>query len=367
MAGKRYLIPVLSLFSLLPIYCQVTVWEEDFDGYADGTVSGENNNQINPSMDWVSGGCTACIDTADWWEVRSGTLEARDVNATVYFQTEIIDISGFENVRISLDVNELGDHEGLYFGLAACADQANEDYVNLLYRLDGGSWKLVKNFLNWCGLYDSCNSHTLYGDDGINSGDCRDNDTDWGYAKVTATSLLGSTLEIRVETINSSDTEIIQFDNLLIEGSILMPVSLKSFELTARKNSVFLFWQTINETNNDYFQIERAREEVPFRWESIGVVPGSGTTRNFKSYFFEDQSPYPGRSFYRLRQVDFEGTYQYLPVETVLMPQTSYPYPNPASNYIVVPAAGNNYENPNLSLVDNSGRQLAVRTQQTNN
>ena len=162
-----------------------------------------------------------------------------------------------------------------------------------------------KKLLNWCGLYDSCNSHTLYGDDGINSGDCRDNDTDWGYAKVTATSLLGSTLEIRVETINSSNTEIIQFDNLLIEGSILLPVSLKTFELTAHKNSVFLYWQTINETNNDYFQIERAREEIPIRWESIGIVTGSGTSRNYKEYFFEDPRPYPGRVFLSIKTSGF--------------------------------------------------------------
>jgi hypothetical protein len=173
----------LAMLCCQHISGQTIIWQENFD-YPNGSTVGADRNQANPALDWQSGGCFSCIDTADWWEIRDGVMEARDVNEVVFLQTEAIDISGISEVEFSLEITELGDHEGLYFGLDACADQDKEDYVNVLYRVDGGPWTLVANALNWCGLYASCSSHTLFGDDGINSGDCRDHDDDWGFAHI---------------------------------------------------------------------------------------------------------------------------------------------------------------------------------------
>ena len=357
---RGFLMLVLILIFWTNAAGQVTIWLEDFDGYPDGTVSANNNNIANPDPDWVSGDCVACIDTADWWEIRSGAIEARDVNEVVFFQTEEIDISEHSNVQFSLDVLESGDHEGPYFGLDACADQTNEDYVNVLYRINGGSWNLVKNFLNWCGLYDSCDSHTLYGDDGINSGDCRDHDSDWGSALVMQSGLLGNTLELRLETINSSDTELIRFDNLRIEGTILLPVTLKSFIVVYRENRVLLYWQTASETNNDYFQIERSISGTQLDWEAVSKVAGAGNSNTHRNYLYEDLHPHSGRSYYRLKQVDFDGRFTYSSIESVVFELSKTPYPNPATDHLIIPLAELSNNLPDIRLFDISAKEVLV-------
>ncbi len=354
------LVLIISMCSWPRSIGQVTIWLEDFNGYPDGTVTADDNNVANPNPDWITGGCVACIDTADWWEIRSGTLEARDVNEVVIFQTETIDISGFSSVQFSLDIVESGDHEGPYFGLDACADQTNEDYVNVLYRIDGGAWNLVKNFLNWCGLYDSCSSHTLYGDDGINSGDCRDHDADWGSAVVVQTGILGNTLELRLETINSSDTEFIRFDNLIIEGTIVLPVALKSFKATARRNKVQLDWQTASETNNDYFQVERTISYSQLTWEPLGTIPGAGSSNDLLDYSYQDLNPYPGTAYYRLKQVDFDGRFAYSSIESVVMDLSKDPYPNPATDHLIIPLAEISNSPPDIRLFDISAKEILV-------
>ncbi len=68
-------------------------------------------------------------------------------------------------------------------------------------------------------------------------------------------------------------------------------------------------WETASEVNNDYFDVEAARDrngEIVF--EKIGRVSGSGTSSQNHSYSFIDENPAPGKNYYRLRQVDYDGT-----------------------------------------------------------
>jgi hypothetical protein len=345
---------------------QNIIWQESFD-YPHGTTVGSNLNQTNPASDWISGGCMACADTADWWEVRNGVMEARDVNEVVFLQTEAIDISRLRNAQFSLDIAEIGDHEGLYFGLDACADQDKEDYVNVLYRIDGGSWNLVSNALNWCGLYASCGSHTLYGDDGINSGDCRDHDDDWGSVSIRVTNLSGNLLEIRIEIINSATDEIIRLDNLVVQGEIILPVTLVSFDVSTFQSVVRLSWQTISEINNDHFVIERRSLTSLADWEAIAMVNGAGTSYLSNEYYYEDRQPYLGRSLYRLKQVDFDGNFEYSEIKQVTVQSSMNPFPNPAKNIVYVPLRQET-PMPNLiSLYTVSGAEICLEYQQNKN
>ena len=194
---------------------QTTIWSENFDSYVDGTTTGGDNNTGTAGGDWAATGCTTCsASSTDWWEVRSGVMEARDVNDEyATWTSEVIDISGFSTVSFSVDVSEQGDHEGLYLNADDCTDQSNEDFADVEYRIDGGAWVLISNYLGWCGLYASCGTHTLYGDDG-GDGDCRATDDDWGNVTVTQTGLSGSTLELRFTARNSAGSEYIGFDNV---------------------------------------------------------------------------------------------------------------------------------------------------------
>ena len=89
----------------------------------------------------------------------------------------------------------------------------------------------------------------------------------------------------------------------------LLPVSLGKFTATQRNSGIELFWETYSETINAGFSIERRTgENLP---ETIGWVDGSGTSPFYHSYSFIDKKPVAGLNFYRLKQTDWDGNFEY--------------------------------------------------------
>lgn len=89
----------------------------------------------------------------------------------------------------------------------------------------------------------------------------------------------------------------------------ILPVELVSFTAAAGKNSITLNWSTSTELNNSGFIIERKHSNNS--WENIGFISGSSTTTEMKSYSFTDSKPLPGKAQYRLKQIDFDGSFVY--------------------------------------------------------
>jgi hypothetical protein len=123
-------------------------------------------------------------------------------------------------------------------------------------------------------------------------------------------------------------------------GNNPLPVTLLSF--TGKKNSenqVELHWATANELNSDYFLIERSKNGKYF--ESIGSVKAAGTTTQRHDYTYTDALPFAGSSYYRLRQVDFDGTSMYSKlcyiggVEDALVV-----HPNPTTDFVEIESNG---------------------------
>ena len=110
-----------------------------------------------------------------------------------------------------------------------------------------------------------------------------------------------------------------------------LPVELISFSAGVDNNrQVTLHWSTASETNNSHFSVERSTDGRSF--ESIGLVAGNGDSDREISYSFSDINPVAGRSFYRLRQVDFNGEFEYTEILTVWLDQVApyfKVYPNP--------------------------------------
>ena len=125
---------------------------------------------------------------------------------------------------------------------------------------------------------------------------------------------------------------------LTVTGSVV-PVELTSFTANTNGNNVNLNWSTATETNNSGFNIERSVISNPngmrnLFWESIGFVNGKGTTTETQSYSFVDENLVSGKYSYRLKQIDFDGTFEYSnEVEVVVnIPdkfELSQNYPNP--------------------------------------
>jgi len=88
-----------------------------------------------------------------------------------------------------------------------------------------------------------------------------------------------------------------------------VPVELISFSATTDSKNVNLNWATATETNNSGFEIERRYDKTD--WLEIGFVPGHGTTTEKQNYSYIDQNVNAGIYSYRLKQVDFDGTFEY--------------------------------------------------------
>jgi len=112
----------------------------------------------------------------------------------------------------------------------------------------------------------------------------------------------------------------------------VIPVELVSFVAASNGNSVVLSWETATETNNSHFEIEKRSENNAYT--TIGKVTGAGTTVQPVKYSFTDNNPGAAKVYYRLKQVDFDGSFSYskeveADVEVPTVFELSQNYPNP--------------------------------------
>ena len=96
-----------------------------------------------------------------------------------------------------------------------------------------------------------------------------------------------------------------------------LPVELTSFAGTLNGNTVTLNWQTATETNNSGFAIERSSSSPGAIWDKIGFVEGNGTSTETKNYSFADKNLLSGKYSYRLKQIDFDGSFEYSEIVNV--------------------------------------------------
>ena len=112
-----------------------------------------------------------------------------------------------------------------------------------------------------------------------------------------------------------------------------VPVELVSFSAEAFGGNVNLSWITATELNNQGFQIERRNSESA-EWTEIGFVNGNGSSTEIKYYSYTDNSVPVGKYFYRLKQMDFSGGYEYSnEIEVTILQADDFVlnqnYPNP--------------------------------------
>jgi len=136
-----------------------------------------------------------------------------------------------------------------------------------------------------------------------------------------------------------------EVEEIVPEGTV--PVELTSFTYNVVNGKVVLHWTTATETNNQLFEIER---EINGSFITIGFVNGNGTTTQPSSYSFTDESALAGITYYRLKQIDFNGRYKYTDAIEVNVPLEDFSlgqnYPNPFN-----PSTKINFSIPQKSFV----------------
>ncbi len=93
---------------------------------------------------------------------------------------------------------------------------------------------------------------------------------------------------------------------ILVYG--IVPVELSSFTADVQEDKILLNWVTSTETNNLGFEIQRRAND--YSWTKLGFIDGRGTTTEKSIYSFIDKNPIDGKSYYRLKQIDLDGSFK---------------------------------------------------------
>jgi hypothetical protein len=140
-----------------------------------------------------------------------------------------------------------------------------------------------------------------------------------------------------------------------------LPVKLTLFTTECDNGIPVLKWTTESEQNSDYFQIERSRDG--FDWIEVSKVEAMGNSNTTKNYQFYDMTSGYFEGYYRLKQVDFDGKFEYFgPVSSFCSDYKnefiSEVFPNPTTGEVFIGIRNNIEENVNILLTDFSGRLL---------
>jgi hypothetical protein len=160
--------------------------------------------------------------------------------------------------------------------------------------------------------------------------------TTWVNEKMNLSSYVGQNIKLRflLRSDGSVNADGWYVDDIKLSVySSIVPVELTSFTANVTDNNVTLNWTTATELNNKGFEIERANKN-DLNWMSIGFVNGNGTTTEQKVYSFMDRKLDAGTYLYRLKQIDFDGTFIYsqeieVDLTSPITYQLSQNYPNP--------------------------------------
>jgi hypothetical protein len=167
-------------------------------------------------------------------------------------------------------------------------------------------------------------------------------------------------LYIRIYKLNNAVTALnrLRLDNILLQATAL-PVELTYFQTQATDNQkVNIKWETATEINSSYFVLERSRDAVNYK--SIANIEAAGSSTSKKTYTFTDESALFGTNYYRLSQVDKDGTQQVFRPQAVVIDDAYvafgvFPNPSMGSNFNV---KVEDSDEASLNLTDFSGRVI---------
>lgn len=196
-----------------------------------------------------------------------------------------------------------------------------------------------------------------------------DTDNDGSFADETP---IGGAIDLGAGRFAFNNITAISNNNRVTLGlsNVFLPIELADFEAQLLENqTVALNWSTFSEKNNALFVVERSVDVS--NWEVIAEVAGAGNSTSTQYYQALDEQPYSGVSYYRIQQVDADGSFSYTPVravERLLLSKALSYYPNPTTDLLTVEGAVEELQQ--LRLFNLTGQevttQVAIRGQGTN-
>jgi hypothetical protein len=143
-------------------------------------------------------------------------------------------------------------------------------------------------------------------------------------------------------------------------NEVPVPIELVFFDAKCNNGKVHINWATASETNNDYFTIERSAYAI--NWQIIGTVDGAGNSNSIQNYSTIDENPYKGVSYYRLKQTDFDGKFEYFNLVAVNCDNINLSkiniYPNPNNGHFIIEGTE---PNANLIILNQLGKKIITQ------
>lgn len=293
----------------------------------------------------------------------------REVNSSGNYNMPVGDASNYELANLDLnsstgltylDVNfnpfsESLDISGLALDVGGSAVQT---------LVDGGFWTIAPNAGMTAVSYDIGLSLRGYTNAGTNADQhtCikRDNgSSDWeqhGNHDNATQSIGGGTLYAYRANVSSFSDHAIAKNN-----TVALPVEIINFEIDCENAIADLSWITASEKNNDYFDIQKS--EDGYTWYSIGELRGAGNSNQKLTYNFSDIDA-SKNSYYRLKQVDFDGQFEYSNIVSSTcfenMDIEIIAYPNPCDNKLNISISNWNTNTVKIEILDMLGRTVYV-------
>lgn len=152
-----------------------------------------------------------------------------------------------------------------------------------------------------------------------------------------------------------------QYMNIL-NWDVTVPVELCNFRTITHDDVVILNWETLSESNNYGFEVQRMISDKD-SWETIGFVNGKGTTNVLQSYSYKDKLLSDGEFLYRLKQIDFDGSFIYsdsicVSVNKMITNYLVQNYPNPFNSSTTVSFNLDKKDNVKLNVYNTLGQKV---------
>ncbi len=271
--------------------------------------------------------------TPQYAKTVAGALEYRNTDKEVCFTTPLLNIStpaGPRTIAIPF--------EALLIDV--------EDWIQVDYSVNQGAYVPLANQFgggtNTVGVTGVAQNANLTG-------------------TITASGITGNNLKIKICATSSNTTEFLRIFSVSVPetGTVVLPVTWGTVKVRKKDSSNEILWSTHAEVNNDRFEVERSigNEE---EFEFIGRVEGSGNTKLLNEYSFIDKtiSTRTADVHYRIKQIDFDGQYDYSPIASVRSEKSTSEvvFPNPFSNELIVYAK--DLAQSSISITDIQGHLI---------
>ncbi|MDB4105890.1 T9SS type A sorting domain-containing protein, partial [Salibacteraceae bacterium] len=163
-------------------------------------------------------------------------------------------------------------------------------------------------------------------------------------------------------TVDSNNTAVC---NIVLATGIALPIELSYFDVFSEGDYVKVIWETLSEVENDHFILQRS--ENGYHWSDLATISGAGFSNEIIKYEHLDFKPLNGLSYYRLKQVDFNGRPDYSESISVSLnfdtEEIIRLFPSPARSILHV--RGVNSDDQKISVFDSFGRDLTPQIDQT--